>query len=168
MTEYMEYAKLLRIASEQSDPIERLKYVSAFAVSALASNWERLGKPFNPLLGETYELTRPEFRIICEQVSYLLRSDGNEGGIKNPYFAGIAPPTYFGVPCRLGKFFLPRIDSSEAEILGQERGDPTEGNGDRRVPQTGRSLLVVQCELLRTQYYCGQVMDRAVRYDGCC
>ncbi|XP_055528806.1 oxysterol-binding protein-related protein 2 isoform X1 [Wyeomyia smithii] len=70
MTEYMEYAKLLRIASEQPDPVERLKYVSAFAVSALASNWERLGKPFNPLLGETYELTRPEFRIICEQVSH--------------------------------------------------------------------------------------------------
>jgi hypothetical protein len=39
-----------------------------FAVSALASNWERLGKPFNPLLGETYELQRPEFRIVCEQV----------------------------------------------------------------------------------------------------
>ncbi|XP_055611137.1 oxysterol-binding protein-related protein 2 isoform X2 [Uranotaenia lowii] len=70
MTEYMEYAKLLRIASEQADPVDRLKYVSAFAVSALASNWERLGKPFNPLLGETYELTRPEFRIICEQVSH--------------------------------------------------------------------------------------------------
>ncbi|XP_055631567.1 oxysterol-binding protein-related protein 2 isoform X2 [Toxorhynchites rutilus septentrionalis] len=70
MTEYMEYAKLLRVASEQPDPIERLKHVSAFAVSALASNWERLGKPFNPLLGETYELMRPEFRIICEQVSH--------------------------------------------------------------------------------------------------
>uniref|UniRef100_A0A1Y9H2P0 Oxysterol-binding protein n=1 Tax=Anopheles dirus TaxID=7168 RepID=A0A1Y9H2P0_9DIPT len=70
MTEYMEYAKLLRVASEQATPLERLKYVSAFAVSALASNWERLGKPFNPLLGETYELIRPEFRIICEQVSH--------------------------------------------------------------------------------------------------
>lgn len=39
-------------------------------MSALASNWERLGKPFNPLLGETYELERKEFRIICEQVSH--------------------------------------------------------------------------------------------------
>lgn len=37
-------------------------------MSALASNWERLGKPFNPLLGETYELERPEFRAVCEQV----------------------------------------------------------------------------------------------------
>lgn len=71
MTEYMEYARLLRIASEQEDPADRMKYVSAFAVSALASNWERLGKPFNPLLGETYEYQNSEFRIICEQVGCL-------------------------------------------------------------------------------------------------
>ena len=44
-------------------------WVSTFAVSALASNFERMGKPFNPLLGETYELKRPDFRIVCEQVS---------------------------------------------------------------------------------------------------
>ncbi|XP_060659693.1 oxysterol-binding protein-related protein 2 isoform X3 [Drosophila nasuta] len=42
----------------------------AFAVSALASNWDRLGKPFNPLLGETYELQKEDYRIICEQVSH--------------------------------------------------------------------------------------------------
>lgn len=35
-----------------------LQAVAAFAVSAVASQWERTGKPFNPLLGETYELTR--------------------------------------------------------------------------------------------------------------
>lgn len=38
------------------------QYVAAFAVSALASNWERFGKPFNPILGETYELQREDFR----------------------------------------------------------------------------------------------------------
>ncbi|XP_075229853.1 oxysterol-binding protein-related protein 2 isoform X1 [Lycorma delicatula] len=70
MVEYLEYAYLLRKASEQSDPVARMQYVAAFAVSALASNWERLGKPFNPLLGETYELEREEFRVICEQVSH--------------------------------------------------------------------------------------------------
>lgn len=35
-----------------------LQVVAAFAVSAVASQWERTGKPFNPLLGETYELIR--------------------------------------------------------------------------------------------------------------
>ncbi|XP_046742470.1 oxysterol-binding protein-related protein 2 [Diprion similis] len=70
VAEYMEYAKLLKQAAMEEDPLVRLQYVSAFAVSALASNWERLGKPFNPLLGETYELQREDFRIICEQVSH--------------------------------------------------------------------------------------------------
>lgn len=28
MTEYMEYASLLRVASEQDDPLERMKYVA--------------------------------------------------------------------------------------------------------------------------------------------
>ncbi|XP_022915451.1 oxysterol-binding protein-related protein 1 [Onthophagus taurus] len=70
IAEYMEYSHLLRVASEQQDPIARMQYVAGFAVSALASNWERLGKPFNPLLGETYELQREEFKIICEQVSH--------------------------------------------------------------------------------------------------
>lgn len=32
--------------------------MAAFAVSSVASQWERTGKPFNPLLGETYELIR--------------------------------------------------------------------------------------------------------------
>lgn len=36
----------------------------------MASNWERLGKPFNPLLGETYEYQNDDFRIVCEQVSH--------------------------------------------------------------------------------------------------
>ena len=36
----------------------RCQVVAAFAVSAVASQWDRTGKPFNPLLGETYELTR--------------------------------------------------------------------------------------------------------------
>ncbi|XP_040210015.1 oxysterol-binding protein-related protein 1 isoform X2 [Rana temporaria] len=46
--------------------------VAAFAVSAVASQWERTGKPFNPLLGETFELVREDlgFRLISEQVSH--------------------------------------------------------------------------------------------------
>lgn len=39
-------------------------------MSALASNWDRLGKPFNPLLGETYEFEKDGYRVICEQVSH--------------------------------------------------------------------------------------------------
>ncbi|KAG1706624.1 Oxysterol-binding protein-related protein 2 [Nymphon striatum] len=72
LSEYMEYSYLLTTANQCDDPVMRIEYVTAFAVSALASNWERLGKPFNPLLGETFELQRPDigFRIISEQVSH--------------------------------------------------------------------------------------------------
>lgn len=56
-----------------TDNIYRVTFyiiIIGFAVSALASNRERLGKPFNPLLGETYELQRTEFRALAEQVSH--------------------------------------------------------------------------------------------------
>lgn len=39
-------------------PSFHVQYVTAFVVSASASNVDRFGKPFNPLLGETYELSR--------------------------------------------------------------------------------------------------------------
>uniref|UniRef100_A0A8D1I712 Oxysterol-binding protein n=1 Tax=Sus scrofa TaxID=9823 RepID=A0A8D1I712_PIG len=56
ITEYMEHVDLVHRASRQPQPLERMQSVAAFAVSAVASQWERTGKPFNPLLGETYEL----------------------------------------------------------------------------------------------------------------
>ncbi|XP_061744859.1 oxysterol-binding protein-related protein 1 isoform X2 [Nerophis ophidion] len=72
LTEYMEHTYLIHQANATSDSVDRMKCVAAFAVSAVASQWERTGKPFNPLLGETYELVREDlgFRILSEQVSH--------------------------------------------------------------------------------------------------
>ncbi|XP_041497730.1 oxysterol-binding protein-related protein 2 isoform X1 [Microtus oregoni] len=72
ITEYMEHVYLIHKASHQPQTLERMQSVAAFAVSAVASQWERTGKPFNPLLGETYELIREDlgFRFISEQVSH--------------------------------------------------------------------------------------------------
>lgn len=72
ITEYMEHVDLIHRASCQPQALERMQCVAAFAVSAVASQWERTGKPFNPLLGETYELIREDlgFRFISEQVSH--------------------------------------------------------------------------------------------------
>ncbi|PVD32638.1 hypothetical protein C0Q70_08082 [Pomacea canaliculata] len=72
ISEYFEYADLLRKAAVTGDPLLRMQYVAAFAVSAISSNWERIGKPFNPLLGETYELERRDlgFHLVSEQVSH--------------------------------------------------------------------------------------------------
>lgn len=72
ITEYMEHTYLINRACSLSDSIDRMQAVAAFAVSAVASQWDRTGKPFNPLLGETYELIREEqgFRLVSEQVSH--------------------------------------------------------------------------------------------------
>uniref|UniRef100_UPI00358E2770 oxysterol-binding protein-related protein 2-like isoform X2 n=1 Tax=Myxine glutinosa TaxID=7769 RepID=UPI00358E2770 len=72
LCEYMEHTSLINKATTSPDSIQRMQCVAAFAVSAVASNWERTGKPFNPLLGETYELFREDlgFRLVSEQVSH--------------------------------------------------------------------------------------------------
>uniref|UniRef100_A0A8C9SR25 Oxysterol-binding protein n=1 Tax=Scleropages formosus TaxID=113540 RepID=A0A8C9SR25_SCLFO len=72
ITEYMEHTYLIHKACSLSDSIDRMQAVAAFTVSAVASQWDRTGKPFNPLLGETFELIRDDqgFRLISEQVSH--------------------------------------------------------------------------------------------------
>lgn len=70
--EDMEYADLLDVAAERADPTERMIYVAAFAASEYASTIGRVAKPFNPLLGETFEYVRPDknYRFFIEQVSH--------------------------------------------------------------------------------------------------
>lgn len=70
--EDMEYAELLDLAADRNDSIERLLYVAAFASSIYASTIGRVAKPFNPLLGETFEYVRPDknYRFMSEQVSH--------------------------------------------------------------------------------------------------
>jgi hypothetical protein len=70
--EDMEYADLLDIAADRPDSTERMVYVAAFAASEYASTGGRVAKPFNPLLGETFEYARPDknYRWFIEQVSH--------------------------------------------------------------------------------------------------
>ncbi|XP_029444989.1 oxysterol-binding protein-related protein 3 isoform X2 [Rhinatrema bivittatum] len=71
--EELEYSELLDQAAETPDPYQRMVYMAAFAVSAYASSFYRAGsKPFNPILGETYECVKEDkgFRFIAEQVSH--------------------------------------------------------------------------------------------------
>ncbi|KAL3855883.1 hypothetical protein ACJMK2_015080 [Sinanodonta woodiana] len=74
LCEELEYSELLDKATEFDDPFERMVYVAAFAVSSYASSCYRAGyKPFNPLLGETYECVREDkgWRFIAEQVTNI-------------------------------------------------------------------------------------------------
>jgi len=73
LTEDFEYAYLLDKASKCVDPHEQLAWVAAFTVSSYATTAVRTVKPFNPLLGETYECDRTAdlgWRIINEQVCH--------------------------------------------------------------------------------------------------
>ncbi|XP_044306637.1 oxysterol-binding protein-related protein 3 isoform X5 [Varanus komodoensis] len=73
LCEELEYSDLLDKAAHTPSLFERMVYVAAFAVSAYASSYYRAGsKPFNPVLGETYECIREDkgFQFFSEQVSH--------------------------------------------------------------------------------------------------
>ena len=71
LSEDFEYAELLHKAAKISDSCNQLIYIAAFCVSSYAATSNRVGKPFNPLLGETFECDRTSdlgWRCITEQV----------------------------------------------------------------------------------------------------
>ncbi|CZR60348.1 probable oxysterol-binding protein 1 [Phialocephala subalpina] len=79
VAEQFEYANLLDTAAAQKSPTQRLLHVSAFAVSQFSMNRSKeraIRKPFNPMLGETFELVRTDkevpggFRVLVEKVSH--------------------------------------------------------------------------------------------------
>ncbi|KAK8049344.1 Oxysterol [Apiospora phragmitis] len=79
VAEQLEYAQLLDKAAKLNSADERLVYMAAFAISQFSGyrGKERATrKPFNPLLGETFELLRTDsempggFRLVVEKVSH--------------------------------------------------------------------------------------------------
>ncbi|RWR81612.1 Oxysterol-binding protein [Cinnamomum micranthum f. kanehirae] len=70
MAELMEYSHLLDLADECEDPYMRLVYASSWAISVYYA-YQRTWKPFNPILGETYEMVNHGgITFIAEQVSH--------------------------------------------------------------------------------------------------
>ncbi|GMH31346.1 hypothetical protein Nepgr_033189 [Nepenthes gracilis] len=73
--EDLEYSYLLDRANKwgkKGNSLMRILNVAAFAVSGYASTEGRICKPFNPLLGETYEADYPDkgLRFFSEKVSH--------------------------------------------------------------------------------------------------
>ena len=76
LTEEFEYADCLDRAAACEDSAEQLVHVAAFTISAYATTTNRTTKPFNPLLGETYECDRTEdlgWKSFAEQVRLEIR-----------------------------------------------------------------------------------------------
>ncbi|KAL8927052.1 MAG: hypothetical protein Q9208_002598 [Pyrenodesmia sp. 3 TL-2023] len=76
-SEQLEYSQLLDSAADASaqSSNHRLLYVTAFAISTLSYSRVKeraVRKPFNPMLGETFELVREDrgFRFVAEKVSH--------------------------------------------------------------------------------------------------
>ena len=74
LAEDFEYSHCLDEAARCTDSCEQLAYVAAFTISSYSTTTNRSSKPFNPLLGETFEYDRTEdygWRILAEQVSIM-------------------------------------------------------------------------------------------------
>lgn len=73
MTESFESSSLLDRAADCENVYDQMAFVAAFAITSYAVSAERNGKPFNPLLGETYECDRISdlgWKCLTEQVSH--------------------------------------------------------------------------------------------------
>ncbi|XP_028332024.1 oxysterol-binding protein-related protein 7 [Gouania willdenowi] len=71
LCEELEYSELLDTANSTADPYQRMLYIAAFAISGYATaTFRNRYKPFNPVLGETFEFKSEErgFSFISEQV----------------------------------------------------------------------------------------------------
>jgi len=71
LNEDLEYSEVLDRASQVADNYEQMALVAAFTVSSYSATAIRTGKPFNPLLHETFECDRREdhgWRCFAEQV----------------------------------------------------------------------------------------------------
>jgi len=75
MAEIMEYSDILDKAAKTEDPYERMAWVCGFTMGPFGAI-ERPWKPFNPILGETFEYSKPcsiggsKVKYLAEQVSH--------------------------------------------------------------------------------------------------
>ena len=65
-----EYIGLLNRAADERDSLMRLALVATYCAAGYSAAEKNVAKPFNPLLGETYELVGEEFRLVSEMVCH--------------------------------------------------------------------------------------------------
>ena len=64
------YHHVIEDAITQKDECKKLGYIAIFAMSQYSHVYGRNRKPFNPILGETFEIIQPNYRYFSEQVSH--------------------------------------------------------------------------------------------------
>ena len=68
--ERLQYINLLKKANNSSNQYERISLIFLAFIFIYGNIPNRVRKPFNPLLGETFEFISNKFRFISEQVSH--------------------------------------------------------------------------------------------------
>lgn len=136
MTEYMEYARLLRLAADQEDPIERMKYV--------AGKWH-LNKQiplkcvsFNEHLKKWIHFSVLSLRLCCISIGIELGTIGQtiqsivgrdiripKWWFSNNLRTSVASSTCFSFSRWCTTFQIQRCYSSEIKVLGKERRNST-------------------------------------------
>ena len=66
----MEYNFLLDLACKEQDPVKRHALVAVHMITTLTICERTTTKPFNPLLGETFEFVTDDFEYLAEQVTH--------------------------------------------------------------------------------------------------
>ena len=97
IAEDITYHNILNNAVLCDNTLEEMAHVAAFAVSAYESTAIRIYKPFNPMLGETYELDRRAelgFRLLFEQVRVWKKPHPSLGHVL--LLIGQSPSTHVG------------------------------------------------------------------------
>jgi hypothetical protein len=62
----MEYNNLLDEAAQERDPFRRLALIAIHQISGLTICERTATKPFNPILGETYEFKSDKIEYLAE------------------------------------------------------------------------------------------------------
>ena len=70
VAEIFQFEDLLSTAAEQQNSLLRLVYVTAFWIAQYGGTQSRWSKPFNPILGETFEMKSRKWKFVSEQVSH--------------------------------------------------------------------------------------------------
>lgn len=64
------FNSLITQASLEEDPVKRITLIAVHSAASQNLICGRTAKPFNPMLGETYELVTPNYRFFSESVSH--------------------------------------------------------------------------------------------------
>ena len=70
IAETMEYQDLLVQADLDPDPLVRFALIGCYAIAQYTTNAKQRLKPFNPVLGETFEIINKDFKFVAEQVCH--------------------------------------------------------------------------------------------------